>query len=1002
MPVTRTQAKKALEATTRQTRSQARATGGAPAGSTNFTSSPQAPLKKATAKKGASGPSPKAKTRKREDEVPAVAAKRARAAPATAAPTRKSNNRKAAYADANTQPAKSTRTKQAKFETSETPTVVGDDRDEAHESIEDSDNEAVPAPVESLPSEEFNRKEDLARSLMSPPPRPAVKTEQVGHNETQDAEDMDFIRSSAPSPDPARGLSKATSAIKQEAVSDIEQQSVPTAVYALPEADQNGTDDKQERHALSDVSNAQEVPAEAPTNGDQSIQQSPSGSVQDQLQGELNATASSKAQAEEADPPAKRCFEDEETPANKDTDSSPSPPPVSGPVSLTLPTDGKPCDFLEQSLGHWREMYAQQELSSPVVSGVWLTTSHVFRAINAVAEAIRNQHGVEFALIDDATAQALRAGTPISSTNLFQSALGESYEHQMLGQRRDWFLPWHYERRPSTAGVSGVGKPEKGYAAHHFLVHIRLDAQNQVTVKIYDSKPAHLEAMRPQLIEHVRRAIQMSEWLGSDGDTAQTVIPDAAFDWEPVATQHDSTNCGDFVIFNSWIRMLGLTPTDAVPQNQAIWRIAAEVINMAINGTIDSATIHAFLACYGFVQRGTAIPTNRVFDRTFAFRTDLDLFDHEVVRAAEARSMQPGKFPALAPEIPAAAPASQPPILQAPTPPTPSGRTAEAIKSPVSSEDLPAEEVGEPPAENASEKSSGDQPGTPRDRSGLPTAAELAECPEESSEFEDETEGEVDGKPIDIFAAPGTNTATASNNDNGTFPGTALGTTPRNGPETDAGDDNAAGRAPGEEGMPKLTKRDPGGLPRGSNNSGNEMLGAEDFMDSLSDFDDSDFNCEGIETDGSQENEEEIDNATDAPNQEQAGLQQDAGLQEVYGSLFDEAFGSETLTGHEKDTADETAPVPEDSSVGKAHPTQTTLPADNLADTVEDLFDEGSFADEEDTATGHRSARGIPEILVEESSSIGSATQKAQEAEEDQEDLLIQNGTQVARWMALV
>jgi len=72
---------------------------------------------------------------------------------------------------------------------------------------------------------------------------------------------------------------------------------------------------------------------------------------------------------------------------------------------------------------------------------------------------------------------------------------------------------------------------------------------------------------------------------------------------------------------NAWALMLGL-PLRLMSNSEASADISAEVsevVNLAMRGLLDSATIHAFLICKGFVEKGSQVRSGRTFYRTTAF-----------------------------------------------------------------------------------------------------------------------------------------------------------------------------------------------------------------------------------------------------------------------------------------------------------------------------------------------------------------------------------------------
>lgn len=96
--------------------------------------------------------------------------------------------------------------------------------------------------------------------------------------------------------------------------------------------------------------------------------------------------------------------------------------------------------------------------------------------------------------------------------------------------------------------------------------------------------------------------------------------------------QNQNWECGIHVVLTGWAYALGLNLTLTPLVKGAVYgrflQQAMHMINLALQGCIDSKTIKAFMDCFGFIQAGQTMSPSRTFDRSLPLPTMGDYLQH--------------------------------------------------------------------------------------------------------------------------------------------------------------------------------------------------------------------------------------------------------------------------------------------------------------------------------------------------------------------------------------
>lgn len=143
--------------------------------------------------------------------------------------------------------------------------------------------------------------------------------------------------------------------------------------------------------------------------------------------------------------------------------------------------------------------------------------------------------------------------------------------------------------------------------AGHFLLAIAKrdsDDSKDVNIQIQDSAAGPRPRERTQ--QAAQNIVRYSGWMGLTPDGAPAdVQPTFTEDTVTVPQQTGSVECGFHVIFNAWAHMLGLPVLNASARDGTLpdddfYACGVRIVNLALSGSLDSATIQAFFNHFGY------------------------------------------------------------------------------------------------------------------------------------------------------------------------------------------------------------------------------------------------------------------------------------------------------------------------------------------------------------------------------------------------------------------
>ncbi|KAI7572601.1 hypothetical protein KC343_g599 [Hortaea werneckii] len=264
-----------------------------------------------------------------------------------------------------------------------------------------------------------------------------------------------------------------------------------------------------------------------------------------------------------------------------------------------------PCEVLAERLAAWREVARAEAQADfdPLQEGREMFQDIAFLAIASVTEAIAEAGGPAFALIDP-----VLSGIPGTI-------------QRVLRPRHTVLYPAHRGGAHRSGGghlslyiIQSVD-PEGAHSGH----------ATRFQVEAHDSfGPTRNAALRGDgAFAAVQRMLQFGGWTGLEiGDPANDALfPNQIIAGEGVANQRAGWNCGYHTVLNAWAHALNLqTVAAGVRLGGRFNAVSVEMVNLAMQGFMDSATIEAFFLCYGYVAADQRVPLNRRFDRTRPFR----------------------------------------------------------------------------------------------------------------------------------------------------------------------------------------------------------------------------------------------------------------------------------------------------------------------------------------------------------------------------------------------
>ncbi|KAI7552018.1 hypothetical protein KC331_g2174 [Hortaea werneckii] len=263
-----------------------------------------------------------------------------------------------------------------------------------------------------------------------------------------------------------------------------------------------------------------------------------------------------------------------------------------------------PCEVLAEKLAEWREVArgeAQADFT-PLQEGHEMFQETAFLAIASVTEAIAAAGGPAFALLDP-----VLTGIP----HVAQRVLRPRHTVLYPAHRGDAF--GRNGGHLSLYIIRGVG-PEGAHSGNATRFH----------VEAHDSfRPTRNAALQRRAFRATRQILEYGGWTGHEvGDTENDALfANRIVAGEGVADQRAGWNCGFHTVLNAWAHALNLqTVAAGVRLGGRFNALSVEMVNLAMQGFMDSATIEAFFLCFGYVAADQRVPLNRRFERTQPFR----------------------------------------------------------------------------------------------------------------------------------------------------------------------------------------------------------------------------------------------------------------------------------------------------------------------------------------------------------------------------------------------
>ncbi|KAI7317519.1 hypothetical protein KC315_g10358 [Hortaea werneckii] len=263
-----------------------------------------------------------------------------------------------------------------------------------------------------------------------------------------------------------------------------------------------------------------------------------------------------------------------------------------------------PCEVLAEDLAEWREVARGEAQANftPLQEGHEMFQETAFLAIASVTEAIAAAGGPAFALLDP-----VLTGIP-------------HVAQRVLRPRHTVLYPAHRGNAFGRGGghlslyiIRGVG-PEGAHSGN----------ATRFQVEAHDSfGPTRNAALQRRAFRATRQILEYGGWTGHEvGDPENDALfANRIVAGEGVADQRAGWNCGFHTVLNAWAHALNLqTVAAGVRLGGRFNALSVEMVNLAMQGFMDSATIEAFFLCFGYVAADQRVPLNRRFERTQPFR----------------------------------------------------------------------------------------------------------------------------------------------------------------------------------------------------------------------------------------------------------------------------------------------------------------------------------------------------------------------------------------------
>lgn len=263
------------------------------------------------------------------------------------------------------------------------------------------------------------------------------------------------------------------------------------------------------------------------------------------------------------------------------------------------------------------ESQGQVEVSTSSGEDRYLEHDQIVRAIATLTEALA-EFGHTFALTTSNAIQMATAGSDGIALNL-----------RAVRPRQTLMLPYTFQ-------YAGKGMSTRGCDNHHVLAVVEIDKSLKTRklprIRLYDSAPNLLlkssKDFRRQLINNIRGTIRNLQWFSWPDDINPPhgfLAPSVQIQ---VPVQASKYSCGINAILNGWSVALGLQIKPDTRLDESFDVQARQLVNLALQGFLDTRTIFLFLKCHRYVKADDTLRSE--FDirlRRFPRNDEVDDFE---------------------------------------------------------------------------------------------------------------------------------------------------------------------------------------------------------------------------------------------------------------------------------------------------------------------------------------------------------------------------------------
>lgn len=279
------------------------------------------------------------------------------------------------------------------------------------------------------------------------------------------------------------------------------------------------------------------------------------------------------------------------------------------------------CAHLKKLRRYWNFSFAvdtERWLSADDFA--WMELETVRAAINAVTEAIHREGGEHFALWSDS-----------AYNNWARSAESQHITAARTEPAKRLLFPVWFSC-DEDAGTVDLARSEEDVGEFGHTVLAEFDP-GVPDIGIFDSMPSFLPTtLRPKFNE---KLVKLARQIGLCGESTQISV-----ERYEAAQQSDGANtCSLHTILNGWARAMHFSLRETFNPSLQFYREALHLVNLALAGYLDSATIYAFFMCHKFVDPGKYATMKRHFMNTWGARGGADSF--EDIRNFEVNGEEP-------------------------------------------------------------------------------------------------------------------------------------------------------------------------------------------------------------------------------------------------------------------------------------------------------------------------------------------------------------------------